>query len=147
LEVVDLFRARAHALGQTLELGGIDEVVVRGDRHLLHEAAAELIENACRHGSKGVPVRIALVRNGSGARLEVENAGAPVQSEVPASDSSPENPRGLGLLILSWIATVHNGVISIARVSDRNQVALVLPLVAEDHASPMAGARPSSTSP
>jgi two-component system heavy metal sensor histidine kinase CusS len=147
LEVVDLFRARAHALGQTLELGSIDEAVVRGDRHLLHEAAAELIENACRHGNRAVPVRIALVRSGSGARLEVENAGEPVQSDVPASDSSPENPRGLGLFILSWIATVHNGAISIARVSDRNQVALVLPLAPEDPSVPVASAQASHSSP
>ena len=91
LEVVDLFRARAHALGQTLELGSIDEAVVRGDRHLLHEAAAELIENACRHGNRAVPVRIALVRSGSGARLEVENAGEPVR--VATSRRVTRHPR------------------------------------------------------
>ena len=129
LEVVDLFRARAHALGQSLELGTMDEADVRGDQHLLHEAAAEMVENACRHGSAVAPVRISLRRSGSDVRLEVENAGVPFEAEAHAmSFEPPQDPRGLGLFILRWIAMVHGGAVSITRIGERNQVALVLPV-------------------
>jgi two-component system heavy metal sensor histidine kinase CusS len=131
LEVVDLYRARADALGQSLDLGTIDEADVRGDPQLLHEAVAEMVENACRHGSREAPVRITLLRDGSEIRLQVENAGPPIQVDTAAAtDTSPHNPRGLGLFILGWIATVHAGAVSVSRVGDRNQVALVLPATA-----------------
>ncbi len=96
LDTVDLYRARADALGKALELGNIDEAAVRGDPHLLHEATAEMIENACRHGTAEAPVRIALIRSGSEIWLQVENTGFPIEaalSIVPA-DTSPENPSG-----------------------------------------------------
>jgi len=129
LDTVDLYRARADALGKALELGTIDEAGVRGDPHLLHEAAAEMIENACRHGTAEAPVRIALLRSGSEIWLQVENTGCPIEAaaSIAPADASPGNPRGLGLFILAWIAMVHDGAIKVTRAGDRNQVTLVLP--------------------
>lgn len=130
LDVVDLFRARAAALGQSLELGTIDEAAVRGDPHLLHEAAAEMIENACRHGSGDVPVRISLLRKDSEAALVVENAGMPMHEFAQEAGTLPRSSRGLGLFILEWIATVHQGTVSGTRVGNRNYVTLVIPVAA-----------------
>ena len=53
LEATDLFRARAKALGQHLELDEITDCELTGDEALLREALLELLENACRHGETG----------------------------------------------------------------------------------------------
>jgi signal transduction histidine kinase len=98
LDTVDLYRARADALGKALELGTIDEAAVRGDPHLLHEAAAEMIENACRHGTAEAPVRIALLRSGSEIWLQVENTGCPMEAaaSIAPADATPRTPGASG---------------------------------------------------
>lgn len=128
-EGADLFRARAQGLGRTLELGAMDPVEVTGDPMLLREAVMELLENACRHSTGEDPVTIGVcARNGSAA-IQVENTGPPFsRPEGPASASAAVEPRGLGLALLRWIATVHGGTLAVEHDRGRNVVTLRLPL-------------------
>jgi signal transduction histidine kinase len=118
MEAADLMRGRATGLGRSLEFGTMDDVQVLGAESLLREAAMELLENACRHGTAERPVQITVVRLGDRARVEVSNAGPPF----------PEAPtQGLGLSIVRWVAEIHGGTMGVERRGPLNTVTIDLP--------------------
>lgn len=129
LEATDLFRARAKALGQHLELDEITDCELTGDEALLREALLELLENACRHGEPGPPVAVRVRREGSHVLLEVRSTGEPIPTEPRSTPRIDDAGRvgGLGLSILRWIASVHGGELVIRRVGRENVVGLRLP--------------------
>jgi signal transduction histidine kinase len=132
-ESADLFRARAHALGRGLELGTMDAVEVAGDAMLLREAVMELIENACRHSVGDGPVRIGVAVRGGTAVVAVDNPGPPLPADWEARAPGPHagsgsEPRGLGLALLRWIATVHGGRLTAGRDGARTVVSLEVPV-------------------
>jgi signal transduction histidine kinase len=120
LEALDLMRGRAQAVGHHLELGEMAGVEVLGDEGLLREAALELLENACRHGRTGAPIRVMVRSNGAEARLEVANSGARVDSGEGA---------GLGLAIVRWIATAHGGSLQYAYQGQTHLFSLTMPVI------------------
>jgi signal transduction histidine kinase len=78
----------------------------------------ELLENACRHGTDERPVRIAVRKEGTGARVLVANTG-PI---IPTGSS-----QGLGLPIVRWVAEIHGGSVEIEWRDPLNLVTLDLP--------------------
>ncbi|HEY4319563.1 MAG TPA: HAMP domain-containing sensor histidine kinase [Gemmatimonadales bacterium] len=130
LEITDLFRSRAHTLGQHLELQNVMPCEVSGDEALLREALLEMLENACRHGDASTPVSVSVTADGSFAVLEVRNGGDPITTAPRAvertDDAGPAG--GLGLAIMRWIASVHGGELLIRRSGNDNLVGLRLPL-------------------
>lgn len=126
LEVVDLFRARAHQLRCRLELGTMTGVEVFGNSELLGEAILELLENAGRHGES--PVRISVDRRDRAALVAVENPGPPVGTWRDAGARDGPAGRGLGLHILEEIARVHAGALRYDRDGTLNRFTLQLPL-------------------
>jgi signal transduction histidine kinase len=128
LEATDVMRGRAHLLARRLEFGRVDGVEVRGNPALLREAAVELIENACRHGTGEAPIIISAFQVDGHGRLEVSNDGPPIERDAhrEATDGG-----GLGLSILDWIATAHGGSLRVKRSGLLNVVAMELPLSAE----------------
>lgn len=128
LEATDMFRGRAMALGQHLELREIVPCEVQGDAALLREALLEMLENACRHGEAGPPVGVSVRRDGDAALLEVRNSGTPVATDPrPRADDEQGRVGGLGLSIIRWIASVHGGELEIGRSGAENVVGLRLP--------------------
>ncbi|HEY4099815.1 MAG TPA: HAMP domain-containing sensor histidine kinase [Gemmatimonadales bacterium] len=142
LEATDLFRARARALGQHLQLDDIVPCELTGDAALLREGLLELLENACRHGEPGPPVALGVRADNGNVFLEVRNTGEPIPFEsrhaVPRTDDDGR-VGGLGLSIMQWIAKVHGGELVITRRERENIVALRLP------AHPMAAPAPAVT--
>jgi signal transduction histidine kinase len=132
LEATDLFRGRAKALGQHLELHEIAPCELTGDEALLREALLELLENACRHGEPGSPVAVSVRRERDTVLLEVRNTGEPIPLEHRIARRAEQDGRtsGLGLSIMRWIASVHGGELVIRRVGSENVVGLQLPGVA-----------------
>src|SRR5450755_4298166 len=107
LDATDLFRARARTLGQHLQLDDIEPCEVRGDEALLREALLELLENACRHGAPGPTVGVSVRAADGHASLEVRSTGDPIVTERPRDPR--DHTGGLGLSIIRWIASVHDG--------------------------------------
>jgi signal transduction histidine kinase len=92
-----------------------DPVIVRGDPTLLRRMIRNLIENAQRHGSP--PVEIRVRRQGQGAVLTVSDGGPGIppseQERVFAPFYRPRGTRsqgsGLGLALVRQIARQHGG--------------------------------------
>jgi len=128
IEAADLMRGRAHALGRKISLGPMASVEVLGDGSLLREAALELVENACRHGSASEPVDIAVTEHDSSAYLRVTSAGPPISDNLLHRGAEDDSSRGIGLSVVRWIATAHGGKLDYVQEDGRNVMVICLPL-------------------
>ncbi len=126
LEAADLMRGRAQALGHRLELGAMTGIEIMGDEGLLREAALELLENACRHGSAEAPIVITVRRDADSATLEVASAGP-----AAADRTDERGDARLGLTIVRWIAKAHGGSLGTIHHEGRNLYAISIPLSPE----------------
>ena len=125
LQVVDLMRPRATALGRALAIGRATHTPVHGNPELLHEALLEMLENAVRHGDSSRPVTVSVSLNHSSAVLVVESGGAPF-ALPPRTDD--HGPAGLGIPIVRWVAEVHKGELMLENHDGWNELKLVIPI-------------------
>ena len=89
-----------------------------GDRELIAQAAANLIENAQRHTPDGTLIRLTLVAIGDGVCLQVNDNGPGVAKadrsriveRFQRLDRSRNTPgHGLGLSLVDAVARIHGG--------------------------------------
>jgi signal transduction histidine kinase len=115
-EVTELFDAAAEDKGGRLAVTGNDGVRVLGDRDLLFDALANLVDNAIKHGRDGGHVSVAVSQNGEGSEVSVadDGPGIPVQERehvftrfyrLERSRRTPGN--GLGLSLVAAVARLH----------------------------------------
>ncbi|MET3132945.1 two-component system sensor histidine kinase TctE [Oxalobacteraceae bacterium GrIS 1.11] len=110
-----------------LSLEAEDEAMLMGQEMLLHELAANLVDNALRYTPSGGAVRLRVRRAqaGAGPILEVEDNGAGIAAAERERVFAPfyrsaatleRNPggAGLGLAIVADIATLHGATIVLA---------------------------------
>ncbi|HET6510248.1 MAG TPA: HAMP domain-containing sensor histidine kinase [Baekduia sp.] len=111
----------------------LEPTTVRGDAALLRRAAANLVDNALRHGRTGGRVRVEL-RSG---QLTVANAGAPIAPDDLRRLAEPferlrrgtASGSGLGLSIVQAIAESHGGALRLDAPAEGGLVArLALPV-------------------
>jgi len=117
--VAELYEPVADDLGLALDLRIPDSVMVRGDRHLLSQAIANLLDNALKYTPAGhVALTVATVDGA--ARAEVADSGPGVPAErrdavfdrfvrLEGSRSTPGN--GLGLSLVRAVAKLHDGAV------------------------------------
>ncbi len=115
-EVAELFDAAAEEKGAHLSVVGDQQVSVKGDRDLLFDAAANLVDNAIKHGQKAGVVTLEVARRDHGVVLSVADNGPGIPADqrehvlkrfyrLEQSRSSPGN--GLGLSLVAAIARLH----------------------------------------
>lgn len=130
-DMVELYEPLAEDKGLTLRLEEGGAPTVRGDRHLLSQALANLLDNAVKYTPDGgtVTVRIA-----PGPALEVADSGPGIPPEarekvlqpfvrLDATRSTPGN--GLGLSLVAAVAHLHGARLDL----DDNHPGLVVRLV------------------
>ncbi|MCB2135863.1 MAG: HAMP domain-containing histidine kinase [Rhodobacteraceae bacterium] len=122
-EIADLYAPAAEEEGRRLSVSLPDgPATVIGNKGLLGQALANLIENALRHTPKGGDIEIALRREGGGTVLEVADRGPGIPAEERAnvlrrlyrlerSRTTPGN--GLGLALVAATAGLHGAVLSL----------------------------------
>ncbi|MBO0757479.1 MAG: HAMP domain-containing protein [Bradyrhizobiaceae bacterium] len=116
-EVGDLYEPIAEEKGVTLEIDAHDEVTVRGDRDLLLEAVANLVDNAVKFTPKGGRLQLALVQRGGSSVVRISDTGPGITEDECArvtrrfyrSDRSRQtNGVGLGLSLVAAILKLHD---------------------------------------
>ena len=157
-EQVDLGEVGASALSQLVPEAGAREVdlpeppdalvVVEGDPVLLRQAVSNLLRNAVRHNVAHGGIELELTSTDDRARLRVSNDGSLVPAERLESLREPfvrgsgrgrtrDAGHGLGLAIVSAVATAHNGVLELsANPSGGLTATLDLPVRNDDPTHP-----------
>jgi signal transduction histidine kinase len=116
-DVRELYDPIAEDRRVTLRVQTADEAIVHGDRDLLFEAIANLVDNALKFTPAGGRVDLGLVRRDDEAAIQVRDTGPGIsESESKAvtkrfyrSDKSRTSTGlGLGLSLVAAIVKLHN---------------------------------------
>jgi len=115
---VDIYQPNAEEQGrQVVLLTPQQPVVISGDKALLGQLLANLIENALRHTPIGTDIRVTVSTDAKTARLSVSDQGPGIPADqrqnvlrrlyrLEASRTTPGS--GLGLSLVSAIADLHD---------------------------------------
>jgi signal transduction histidine kinase len=143
IELSNLMGELAESFAPALVDGGdvIDwtiqpDITVMGNRELLAQMAANLLDNARIHTPAGTAIAFRLALDGGDARLSVEDNGPGVTDEdrakllqrffrAEASRTTPGN--GLGLNLVAAVARAHNGRVTIDDADPGLRVIVTLP--------------------
>ncbi|MDI4233786.1 ATP-binding protein [Bradyrhizobium sp. Arg237L] len=115
-EVVELYDAAAERDGTDLSITGDREVRVTGDRDLLFDAIANLVDNAIKHGRAGGKIVVACENVDDGAVIAITDDGPGIPQcerdhvfkrfyRLEQSRYTPGN--GLGLSLVAAVANLH----------------------------------------
>lgn len=114
--MVELYEPTATARGQSLCFDGPQHVVLQGEKNLLGQMLANLIENAQRHTPEGTHIKVLLSETEKGPRLSIvdNGPGIPVSEHGRVTqrlyrlDRSRNTPgNGLGLSLVEGVARLH----------------------------------------
>ena len=115
-EVVELFDAAAEEKGGHLNAVGDQRVLVTGDRDLLFDAVANLVDNAIKHGHEAGQVTVEVTHSDGSAVISVADNGPGIPTDecqhvfkrfyrLERSRRTPGN--GLGLSLVAAVARLH----------------------------------------
>lgn len=121
-DVVELYAPSAEEDGHELRMTPTSPLAYSGDRQLLAQALANLLDNAIQHAAPGAAITVAICAGKSKeAIIEVGNA---------ARRESDHAGTGFGLPIARAIAELHQGRLEIRHTGDAFTARLILPLPA-----------------
>ncbi|MFZ5790155.1 MAG: ATP-binding protein [Pseudomonadota bacterium] len=118
--VVEAFAPSAEEEGKSLVVVRLDEARVRGDRELLTQLVANLVENAIRHTPAGTRIAVQVTDRTSGASLAVADNGPGIPEAERARifhrfyrlERSRATPgSGLGLSLAAAVADIHDATV------------------------------------
>lgn len=120
-DAAELYEPVAEEQGCALTLDVEPGIMIRGDRHLLSQAVANLLDNALKYG--GGEVLLSAHQQDGRAALEVSDCGPGIPEaerdsvfdrfvRLEPSRSTPGN--GLGLSLVRAVARLHNGTVALA---------------------------------
>jgi signal transduction histidine kinase len=139
----ELYEPVAEEQGFALRFDGPAGVMIRGDRNLLSQAIANLIDNALKYGAGrnggGNEIRLSVGAGEGRALLEVGDHGAGIPERdresvfdrfvrLEPSRSTPGN--GLGLSLVRAVARLHGGAVALLDNDPGLKVRLVFPAAA-----------------
>ncbi|WP_461349664.1 sensor histidine kinase [Bradyrhizobium sp. USDA 4451] len=121
-EVVELYDAAAEEVTTHLDLAGDSAVLVTGDRDLLFDAIANLVDNAIKHGRPGGRVTVTCENDEAGPLISIADDGPGIPAgehdhvfkrfyRLEQSRYTPGN--GLGLSLVAAVASLHGARIEL----------------------------------
>jgi signal transduction histidine kinase len=124
--------------GQTIETATDTNLRVLADRALIHQALANLVDNAMKYGPRGQRIRMSARPVETGIEIAVEDDGPGIPAaarsrlfepyERLARDSTSERTgSGLGLAVVRQIVLACRGSIRIDDTSQGTRVVITLP--------------------
>jgi hypothetical protein len=123
----ELYEPVAEEKGCALKVDVEPGIMIRGDRHLLSQAVANLLDNALKYG--GGEVKLSAHQHDGRAALEVSDSGPGIPEDereavfdrfvrLEPSRSTPGN--GLGLSLVRAVARLHNGTVQLGETQPGN---------------------------
>jgi len=121
-DVVELYEPLAAEKGQTLVVESTAALSIRGDRDLLFQALANLVDNAIKYSPQGGRVELSALGWDGRAKVAVSDTGPGIQAELREKvfqrffrvDSSRSTPgSGLGLSLVRAVADLHGASIEL----------------------------------
>lgn len=135
-DAADFYAPEAEARGQSFTVS-VAPCTVEGDRDLLFQAVANLIDNALKFAPEGGQVRADLTVGGAAATLAVRDNGPGVPEELRprlkerffrAPGTEAKSGTGLGLTLVNAIAQAHGGSLKFSGGPGDFAASLCLPL-------------------
>ena len=139
-EVVELFDAAAEEAGLKLRVVGEPLATLKGDRDLLFDALANLIDNAIKHGNGCRAVNVETARIGDDIAVSVVDDGPGIPADeisyvtrrfyrLERSRGTPGN--GLGLSLVAAVARLHGAQLEVENNLPGLMVRLRFPLMSD----------------
>ena len=121
-DVTELYEPLAEQKGQRLEVLVSENLRVCGDRDLLFQAIANLLDNAIKYTPSGGDIRVSLEEDATGPRVRIVDSGPGIPESsreqvfkrffrLEESRHTPGN--GLGLSLVEAVARLHRADIEI----------------------------------
>ena len=116
-DVVELFDAAAEELGGRIKLCSQERVLVTGDRDLLFDAIANVVDNAIKFGGKTGRVTVDIVERGGMPLVSIADHGPGIPLEqrphvlkrfYRLEHSRHASGHGLGLSLVAAVAKLHD---------------------------------------
>ncbi|MGH8088839.1 MAG: sensor histidine kinase [Stenotrophomonas sp.] len=120
--VAEIYQPAIEDRGQTLTLLAAAPVRIAGDRELLTQMVANLVENATRHSPPGATIILEAMHRGERACLVVADTGPGIPHDAHAAvltrfyrlDVSRSTPgNGLGLSLVKAVAELHGATMEL----------------------------------
>ena len=135
-DVAELYEPVAAERDQAIALEVTDGVVIDGDRDLLFQAVANLVDNAIKYTPAGGRIVLGLLPTASGAEVYVADTGPGIPADqrervfdrfhrLESSRSTPGS--GLGLSLVRAVARLHGATIRLGDEAPGLRVTLALP--------------------
>jgi len=135
-DLAELYEAVAEDAGMHLTVSAPPILPLHGDRELLQQALANLLDNALKFSPPGGTVRLAARATAGGAELQVADEGP----GIPAADLGRVTERffrgeqarstpgsGLGLALVQAVAHLHHGALILSDAAPGLRATLSLP--------------------
>lgn len=137
---VEVYEPAAEESGHRLKVasavaqGAVGGALVQGEKGLLGQVLANLIENALRHTPAGTPIDVSVARVGAEVVLSVADSGAGIPAQERENvlrrlyrleQSRTTSGSGLGLSLVAVIAELHEARLEL----DSNAPGLVVRLI------------------
>jgi signal transduction histidine kinase len=125
-EVVELFDAAAEEKGVQLSVVANREMFVTGERDLLFDAIANLVDNAIKHGREAGRVTVEVDQSPGDVSISVSDDGPGIPSDefqhvfkrfYRLERSRRTAGNGLGLSLVAAVARIHGASIEMANNS------------------------------
>jgi len=122
-DLAELYEAVAEESGKRLKLSIPPTLTTFGDRDMIQQALANLLDNALKYSPTGATVQLRARRDGTGVRVEVADQGPGMSDEdikraterffrAEAARNSPGS--GLGLALVQAVALLHGRDLELA---------------------------------
>lgn len=136
--VVDAYRATFEDEGRGIKAEIVPNIVILGDRNLIAQMVANLIENVLRHTPAGTAMNFSLTTEGAKAVIKVADEGPGIPEperqkifrrfyRLDRSRTTPGN--GLGLSLVHAVASLHSAYIKFGAADTGLEISIEFPLM------------------
>ncbi len=135
-DLVELYRDQAQAMGRPFHAHVGEGLWIRGNRHLLVQAVANLLDNALNYAVGAVEIRLSVTAEGTGILIAVIDRGPGIPLDqrervferfVRLDPARSSAGNGLGLAMVRAVVRLHRGHIRLGDADPGLRVEIELP--------------------